>query len=160
MTVEEFNTCVDFYSDGIYRFALKMLRSEDLAMDAVQDCFEKFWRHHQNVEFAKAKSYLFTSVYHEAIDTIRKEKRKHEYAEGVHETSTSIGYSDAHEVVNRAIEKLPDIQKAVLLLRDYEGYSYDEIAEITGLSGSQVKVYIYRARFFLKEQLVSIDNII
>jgi len=46
------------------------------------------------------------------------------------------------------------------MLRDYEGYDYAAIGEITGLSESQVKVYIFRARVFLKEYLVSIDNVL
>ncbi len=161
MTAEEFNKCVDLYSDSLYRFALKMLKDTHIAMDNVQDCFERLWVKHSEVDFAKAKSYLFTSAYHAAIDTIRKEKRRLEYAsEGIFDTSTSNSYSDAKEILDRAVEKLPEIQKSVLLLRDYEGYSYEEIGEITGLSESQVKVYIYRARVFLKEQLVSIDNLI
>ena len=48
----------------------------------------------------------------------------------------------------------------VLLLRDYEGYNYEQIGEITGLSESQVKVYIYRARIAMKDYLVSIENVI
>jgi len=58
------------------------------------------------------------------------------------------------------MEKLPEIQRSVLMLRDYEGYAYKEIGEITGLNESQVKVYIYRARVFLKNYLVSIDRVI
>jgi RNA polymerase sigma-70 factor (ECF subfamily) len=46
------------------------------------------------------------------------------------------------------------------MLRDYEGYSYDEIGDITGLNESQVKVYIYRARIAMKEYIVSIDNVV
>ena len=57
------------------------------------------------------------------------------------------------EILNEALEKLPKDQKSVILLRDYEGYAYDEISEITGLSESQVKVYIYRARVFLKNYI-------
>jgi RNA polymerase sigma factor (sigma-70 family) len=56
--------------------------------------------------------------------------------------------------------KLPDMQKTVLLLRDYEGYDYAEIGKITNLSESQVKVYIFRARKEMKKYLVSIDLII
>jgi len=53
-------------------------------------------------------------------------------------------------VLNRAIENLPEDQRSVLLLRDYEGYSYKEIADITNLTETKVKVYIYRARVYLK----------
>jgi len=59
-----------------------------------------------------------------------------------------------------ALDKLPSIQKSVILLRDYEGYDYKEIGEITGLSESQVKVYIYRGRVALKEFIGSMSNVI
>ena len=62
--------------------------------------------------------------------------------------------------MNEAIKKLPDDQRAVLLLRDYEGYSYEEIGGITGLTEAQVKVYIYRARVFLKKYIVRMDLVI
>ncbi|MFN2396975.1 MAG: RNA polymerase sigma factor [Bacteroidales bacterium] len=69
-------------------------------------------------------------------------------------------YSDVGEVLRDALERLPEIQRSVIMLRDYEGYSYEEIGEITGLTESQVKVYIYRARISLKKYLVKIENII
>ena len=161
MNVDEFNHCVDLYSDGLYRFALKMLKSVDLAHDNVQDAFEKLWIKHEEVNFAKAKSYLFTSTYNGAIDTIRREKHKSDYLQQLPSNqSTMTGYSDLNEVLNHAIDLLPEIQKSVLLLRDYEGYTYDEIGQITKLNEAQVKVYIYRARVFLKEKLVSVDSLI
>lgn len=161
MTVEEYNKSVDLYADGIYRFALKTLRDQDKAKDTVQDSFEKLWVKHSEVSFEKVKSYLFTTAYHASIDLIRKEKKKGEYeSSGIFETSSSEQYNDIHEVLNRAVDQLPEIQKSVLLLRDYEGYSYEEIGEMTGLNESQVKVYIFRARLFLKNYLVSIENVI
>lgn len=161
MTVEEYNKSVDMFSDGIYRFALKNLKDQDKAKDIVQDSYEKLWVKHSEVSYEKVKSYLFTTAYHASIDSIRKEKKKIEYETApIINTSTNDQYNDIHEVLNQAVEKLPDIQKSVLMLRDYEGYSYEEIGEITGLNESQVKVYIYRARLFLKSYLVSIENVI
>ena len=55
---------------------------------------------------------------------------------------------------------LPEIQRSLILLRDYEGYSYEEIGNITGLNESQVKVYIFRGRLALKNYLVSIENLV
>lgn len=161
MTVEEYNKSVDLHADGIYRFALKTLKDQDKAKDTVQDTFEKLWVKHKEVSYEKVKSYLFTTAYHASIDLIRKEKKKGEYeSSGIFETSSSEQYSDINEVLNRAVDQLPEIQKSVLLLRDYEGYSYEEIGEMTGLNESQVKVYIFRARLFLKNYLVSIENVI
>ena len=67
---------------------------------------------------------------------------------------------DLSEILSEALSKLPEIQRSVILLRDYEGYSYKEIAEVTKLSESAVKVYIYRARLFLKNYLVKIEAVI
>jgi RNA polymerase sigma-70 factor (ECF subfamily) len=61
-------------------------------------------------------------------------------------------------LLNKALETLPDIQKQLVLLKDYEGYSYTEIGQITGLNESQVKVYLFRARMSLKKTLVSIEQ--
>ncbi len=74
--------------------------------------------------------------------------------------SHNKSYSDIKEVLNKALDKLPEIQKTVLLLRDYEGYDYAEIGEITNLSESQVKVYIFRARTFLKSYIVKLEVIL
>ena len=63
-------------------------------------------------------------------------------------------------VLERALARLDEQSRALVLLKDYEGYSYDEIAEITDLSESQVKVYLHRARKTLKEYLVSVEKII
>jgi len=68
--------------------------------------------------------------------------------------------SDLKQVLREALDKLPEIQKSVIMLRDYEGYSYEEIGQITGLNESQVKVYIYRGRNTLKEYIGSIENVI
>ncbi len=64
------------------------------------------------------------------------------------------------ELLNRALDQLPEKQKMVILMRDYEGYAYNEIGEITGLSVAQVKVYIFRARKFLKAYIGKVDVLV
>ncbi|MBU1013502.1 MAG: RNA polymerase sigma factor [Bacteroidetes bacterium] len=161
MTVSEYNTCVDKHSDGVYRFILKNIKDSDKAKDIVQESFVRLWDRVSEVKFEKAKSYLFTIAYHCFIDTIRKDKRTVSMEDAiVNNHSEMNAFSDHKEVINEAVEKLPEIQKSVILLRDYEGYSYKEIGEITELSEAQVKVYIYRARLFLKNYLVSLDVVI
>lgn len=161
MTVEEYNRSVDLYSDGIYRFALKTLKDQDNAKDVVQESYERLWVRHAEVAFDKVKSYLFTTAYHASIDTIRKGKRTQGIDPIAESNYTSTEqYADIQELLHQALGQLPEIQRSVVLLRDYEGYSYQEIGEITGLNESQVKVYIYRARLFLKNYLVSIENLI
>ena len=58
------------------------------------------------------------------------------------------------------VDRLPEVQKMVLLLRDYEGYSYEEIGEMANLNESQVKVYIYRARVFLKKYIGKMEAVV
>ena len=161
MTVAEYNICVDNFADNLFRFIFKNLRDEEQSKDVVQDTFTKLWLKVEDVNFEKAKSYLFTTGYRTMIDWIRREKKNADF-EQVPESrmSTDIQYSDLQEVLQEALGKLPEIQRNVVLLRDYEGYNYNEIGEITGLNESQVKVYIYRARVALKNYLVSMENLL
>lgn len=161
MTVDEYNSSVDLYSDRIYRFVLKNLRDEEKSRDIVQDCYEKLWKNVSSVNYQKVKSYLFSTAYHTMIDLIRKEKRisdmeDHQMPDAGH----SEQYSDLSEILDTALKQLPEIQRMVILLRDYEGYSYDEIAQIASLSESQVKVYIYRGRVFLKNYIGNLEVLV
>jgi RNA polymerase sigma-70 factor (ECF subfamily) len=161
MTTTEFNQCVDRYADGVYRFILKSIKDEDDAKDIVQEAFTKMWEKRQNVDGTKVKSYLFTTAYHTMIDAIRR-NRKTQVDEGFMERQRTDrhGYNDLKEVINEALETLPSIQKSVILLRDYEGYSYQEIGDIVDLNESQVKVYIYRGRVALKKYIGNLEMVL
>jgi RNA polymerase sigma-70 factor (ECF subfamily) len=161
MTVSEYNKSVDAHSNGVYRFILHNLRDADEAKDIVQDAFEKLWMTHETVNYEKVKSWLFTTAYRTMLDKIRRGK-KSERMEEFHSDmlTTRQQTSDLKQVLREALDKLPEIQKSVIMLRDYEGYSYEEIGNITGLNESQVKVYIYRGRNTLKEYIGSVENVI
>lgn len=161
MTVAEYNLCVEKFADGIYRFIIKNLGDTDKAQDVVQDTFTKLWVRYTEVSYSKAKSYLFTTAYHTMIDMIRKEKKIGDMEElNVTPGQENAEYSDLKEILDVAINQLPESQRSVLMLRDYEGYTYQEIEEITGLNQTQVKVYIYRARKFLMKYIGSIEKVI
>jgi len=161
MTVKEYNRSVDEYSDSVFRFIRGNLRDEDRSNDIVQDSYEKLWRHVTEIDFTVVKSWLFSTAYHTMIDIIRREKRMtsiepaHE-KEMIHESQ----YSDLNEILHEALERLPEQQKTSVMLRDYEGYSYKEIGEITGLNEAQVKINIYRGRIALKNYLCKIETVI
>lgn len=160
MNGTEYNRCVDEYSDALYAFLLKSTRDEELSKDLVQESFMRLWEHRHEVEHEKSKSYLFTIGYHAMIDHIRKNKRVEPFTDRHINHSAKNNFSDLKEVLDKAVELLPEDQKNVLLLRDYEGYSYKEIGDITGLTESQVKVYIFRARVFLKNYIVHPDYVV
>lgn len=152
---------MDSYSDSLYRFILKHIKDVDVAKDIVQDTYEKVWRKVNDVESTNAKSYLFTVAHHTLVDYTRKAKKQGNYNEVVENTlQHSKHYSDLKEILNHALDKLPEIQKSVVLLRDYEGYDYAEIGKITNLTETQVKVYIFRARAFLKNYIGKLEVVI
>lgn len=161
MTSEEFNKIVDMHSDNVYRFIYKNIGEKDKAKDIIQDTYEKLWMKVDDVSFDKAKSYLFAAAYHTMIDVIRRDKKQVRF-DSINKSSLyeSYEFTGAKEVIDKAVQNLPEVQRSVIMLRDYEGYSYKEITDITGLSEEQVKVYIYRARVYLKENLKSVDLII
>jgi RNA polymerase sigma-70 factor (ECF subfamily) len=161
LNLTEYNQCVDTHADGVYRFVLKQIRDKDAAKDIVQDSFEKMWRKIDTIDGAKAKTYLFTTAYHTLVDYTRKNSKSARMNEvDINQHSHSSQYSDLKEILNQGLEQLPEIQKTVLLLRDYEGYDYLEIGEITQLTESKVKVYIFRARTFLKNYIGKVEAVI
>jgi RNA polymerase sigma factor (sigma-70 family) len=161
MTEKEYNECVTQYADNVYRFILKNLRMEEDARDVVQTAFEKLWKNRQEVDALKSKSYLFTIAYHQMIDHLRKTKRvqlRDEFREEARVSDKPV--HNLKKVLEEALSRLNETQRSLVLLKDYEGYSYTEIGQITGLNESQVKVYLHRARIQLKNYLVRLENLI
>ena len=161
MTEKEYNECVKLYADNVYRFILKNLKSEEDAKDIVQSSFEKMWINKETVENVKCKSFLFTVAYNTMIDHIRKNKRmvlKDDFgktAQGSNNQQQNI-----KRILQEALSRLNERDRSLVMLKDYEGYNYAEIGEITNLNESQVKVYLHRARLQLREYLVKVENVL
>jgi RNA polymerase sigma-70 factor (ECF subfamily) len=161
MTEREYNECVNLYADNVYRFILKNLRHEEDARDVVQGAFEKMWVNRDTVDNERCKSFLFTVAYHQMIDHIRKSKKvslREEFNDDA--KGSTHQQHDAKRILNEALAQLDEKQRSLVMLKDYEGYSYEEIGEITGLNESQVKVYLHRARLQLREYIVKVENVI
>ena len=161
MTEKEYNLCVDQYADNVFRFIVKNLKHEEDARDIVQTAFEKLWRHREQVEHTKSKSYLFTVAYNQMIDHLRKSKRvqlKDEFSDEVKVQHQTVS-SNTKKILMDAVNRLNETQRSLVMLKDYEGYTYEEIGKIMGLTESQVKVYLHRARLTLKNYLVSPENV-
>jgi RNA polymerase sigma factor (sigma-70 family) len=161
MTVKEYNRSVEEFADPVYRFIRGNLKDENRANDIVQDSYERLWKHVAELEYPVVKSWLFSTAYHIMIDIIRRENRITNLEvipeqEAIYESQ----YSDLSEILNKALDLLPEHQKTSVMLRDYEGYSYKEIGEITGLSEAQVKINIYRGRVALKNFIGKIETVL
>ena len=160
MTERDYNECVNLYADNVFRFIVKNIRHEEDAKDIVQTAFEKLWRNRETVNAEKSKSFLFTVAYNQMIDHIRKIKRislKDEFRAEIKTYTQPV--SNLKRNLQDALNTLNETQKSLVLLKDYEGYSYEEIGQITGLNESQVKVYLHRARLNLRNYLVKPENV-
>ncbi|PVD52040.1 RNA polymerase sigma factor [Terrimonas sp.] len=160
MTEKEYNECVNLYADNVFRFIVKNLKHEEDARDVVQTAFEKLWRNREEVIYEKSKSYLFTVAYNQMIDHIRKGSRVSLKEDFKDDVSIHHPKQNLKKILEHALSRLNETQRSLVMLKDYEGYSYEEIGKITGLSESQVKVYLHRARLQLKEYLVKMENLV
>lgn len=159
MKVKEYNDVVMKYSNRVCRFVDKMLINRDAAKDLTQEAFLKLWENKDKVDPAKAHSWLFTTAYRLSLEFIRQNKR---YDQGSPFPDFGIEpvNPDLQKILQHAFTLLTDQQKSILLLKDYEGYSYEEIGEMLNLNESQVKVYIFRARKRIKDYIKDLNLVL
>ncbi|MFT4521941.1 MAG: RNA polymerase sigma factor (sigma-70 family) [Bacteroidia bacterium] len=160
MTTKEYNTAVDEWGNRLYRMIYQNLRDEDESKNLVQDAFEVLWMNKGDVENEQVKSFLFTTGYRKMIDLIRRNDRFRKImgemnVETTHDTSSAL---HARQMLELAFEKLETKFKNVILLRDQEGYSYEEIADITGQSLAQVRTNLFRGRSKMKSIIGQLEG--
>ncbi|MEM0997297.1 MAG: RNA polymerase sigma factor [Bacteroidota bacterium] len=157
MNRKQYNHAVKTYSGQIYRYARKFLRDDVVADDIVQDVFLKLWDHRKRVDATKVRAWLFRTAHNHLINHAKRESRQEPMDTARHDPGHTAGHRyELQDLLEKYLALLPPIQKSILLLRDLEGYNYKEIGEMLNLSDSQVKVYLYRARQRMKEQLKGI----
>ncbi len=151
----DYNICVDQNSDALYRFCLHFTRDVDSARDTVQDCFEKLWVNKKQIPLEKSKSWLFTCANHLMLNQIKRQKVKQQHLESLYlnQHSSNANSFENQQLIQLLVEGLPPLQKSILLLRDLEGYTYQEIGGLLSLSEAQVKVYLFRARLKVKKRI-------
>ena len=160
MELNDYNECVQQWADALFRFACKCTGNGEDARDVVQNSFEVLWKKRTDVTPAKAKAFLFQVAYNQAVENYRRQSRMVYKDVAIQEGSYGPAQAGLKKVLDRALDRLDEQARALVLLKDYEGYRYEEIAQITGLTETQVKVYLHRARKTLKEYLVRVENII
>jgi len=161
MKLAEYNMCVENLANDLYRYASRLVNNRETGRDIVQEVFARIWTKKDSVRFDEAKNYFFRATYNACMDHLRRLKTESKYMEGQTLTLNSTSASEQFELQDmlaRALSQLKEKQRALIMLRDYEGYNYQEIGEITGLSESQVKVYIFRARKALKSIIKKVSH--
>ena len=153
--------------DVLYRLALRITLSHEEAEDIVQDTLIKVWNRRDEWQTLESiEAYSMTICRNLALDAIKKKDNNNESIEQ-RIAETSYQTSDPHELmiskdriemVKQLVNKLPEKQRSCLQLRDFEGKTYKEIAEILAITEEQVKVNIFRARRSIKQQFDKAEN--
>jgi len=170
---ESFNRLVDKYSKAIINYIFRFTGSREDAQDLAQDVFIKVYNSAKNyVPSAKFTTWIYRMANNTAIDYIRKKKSRgihtslDEHIESgsaeMHGASTDGKIKPADEMmeneeiaenVRQALLKLPDNQRAAIIMKIYEDKPYSEIAQILGTSIASVESLLFRARQALKSRL-------
>jgi RNA polymerase sigma-70 factor (ECF subfamily) len=155
---------------ALYRHAARIVGPGADAEDVVQDAFLSAWRSIRSFEGTSFRAWLFRIVTNRALDKMRARKRRPElplepaddeevtWAEPASpgpELSDLAASREVLIVVEEALTLVPEDQRAALLLRDVEGFAYEEIALITGVEIGTVKSRIHRARVAVRNTLIS-----
>lgn len=147
----------------LFRIALRIVNNKPEAEDVVQEVLIKIWKKKEQLEsIANKNGYYMMMARNQALDSLRKRKIKTTNIEdqfnlkdGQASPSQALESKDKMKSIISLINNLPEKQKTVLHLRDVEGYSYKEIAEISTMTVDQVKVNLHRARITMREQILA-----
>ncbi len=154
---------------GLYRHVLRIVGTADEAEDVVQDALLSAWRSMASFQGGSFRAWVFRIATNRSIDVIRQRRRRGElplepsddedveWAEPVAPGPDPVELASRAEAlvaVEEALRGVPAEQRAALLLRDVEGFSYEEIARITAVEVGTVKSRIHRARTAVRNVLV------
>ncbi len=156
--------------DKFFRLALRITLDRAEAEDITQETLIRMWEQRDGWnEIQSLEAWGLTICRNFALDHIRKRQLQVEREQDFltpslpHSVTSSLlsvpppdeqlDQKQRVEAVLQLIDQLPEVQRTVIQLRDIEGMRYDEIAQATGLSETQVKVYLHRARKRIRETL-------
>ena len=149
------------YKLRAFHYALQTVGNREDAMDLTQEAFLRLHRHwHRRDRSRPFAPWLYSVVRNLAIDLLRKRSTRKESelevapeASSVPNPETQARHGELNERLWREIQRLPDVQREALLLRDWHGLSYAEIAEATGASVTAINSRLHDARVRLRERL-------
>ena len=169
MDIKELITILAPFKDKMFRYAFSIVGSKMEAEDVVQEALIKLWRGKEKfAEISNKEAWAITVVRNLSIDKIRSKKKKqtsdiddyYHISDNSPSPHKKLEQRDALKKVEEIMDTLPSTQKEIITLRDIEGYTYQEIADIMELKVDQVKVYLFRARKVLREKLMPIKKML
>jgi RNA polymerase sigma-70 factor (ECF subfamily) len=149
----DFESLYKSYAPQVRRFVLFLCGDAALADDITSETFVRAWIGQGKIREATVKAYLFTIARNLYRDHLRRNRRNTELEESIPDASPGLGDRTEHKAelasVMKALQELPEIDRAVLLMRAQEEMPYEEIAQALELPVTTVKVKVHRARLKL-----------
>lgn len=169
MTKEEFKSRVLPTKGKLFRLAVTMLNSRQEAEDTIQDAYLKLWNMREKLsEYHSIEALAVTMTKNLCLDKLRSYRSRKQNDSGLeyvqvstnerYDPSATVELSESMKDIHSIIQQLPDQQKLVIHLRDIELYSYEEIAEMTGLKVNNIRVALSRARKNVREEYLKKQN--
>lgn len=153
-SLETIETLYEMYREPLYRFVFRYTGDQQLSIDVVQDTFEKLLNHHQySPGKGKFKTYLFQIAYNTMATKLKRRKKLWSLLPFMATEKISDISMDDKLTVQKAVQQLPELQRAVVLLTYYHGLTQKEAADILGLPLGTVKSRQHHAMKKLKEYL-------
>lgn len=148
MTDKEYKEQIELHADDVLRYLAKNIKDGEVAKDILQDTFVSLWENKEKVEPSKIKNWLFTVAHNNMLKLFRYNKiRQNSFIE---ENSSESNLENT-QLIDQLLKQLPDRMRQCLMLKDWQGFSIKEIAEILDISEENVKVNLFRAKVKLKE---------
>ena len=153
--MNDFSVLYKKYAPDVYRFALYLSGERGEAEDITSETFVRAWTSPEPIRMTTVKGYLFTIARNLFLQGLRKKSRKAELDEELHDPQPSPQTQAEQKAELRAVlaglQKLPEIDRAALLMRAYDEMPYEEIARALGISVAAAKVKVHRARLALAD---------
>jgi RNA polymerase sigma-70 factor (ECF subfamily) len=172
-TLEAYEILVGRFKDPLTNYVYRFLGDRDICTDIVQDTMIKFYLHKDSYKsFAKFSTWIYTIAGNLARNELKRRKRRTIFSINNDDDDKKVQIEDTSfvsperstdskmkgEIIQKALLKVKPVYREVVILRDIEGLSYEEIAEVTGLSIGTVKSRINRGRKHLQELLKNIHS--
>lgn len=165
MNQHTFIKLIDPVKDKIYRLALRLLTSREAAEDATQDVILKLWSRNDKLkEYANLEAFAMTVTKNHCLDQLKLKQNNNlkivhsNYDSNENNQHQQLEIEDELDQVNRILDLLPEQQKLIFQLRDVEQYDFAEIAEITSMNETAIRVALSRARKKIREELIKKHN--
>jgi RNA polymerase sigma-70 factor, ECF subfamily len=163
MTTEEFKNKVIPYSVKLYPMIFRILKNEEETRDVLQELMLKLWNKRTDLnQCSNLSAYIITIAKNYCFDLLKKKRTvfigtSEEYKIlNIAENGFDPERREKYEYVHKTIEKLPDKFKTIIRLRDIDGFSFEEIKEMTGFEITYIRVILSRARLKVKQEIEKI----